>query len=72
MRKEKEEGGDADLRKKQEEEAAAATSGGGTVVQNVRNLLSGVNSYSSMLNIATLMSLTWHLVNLGQNLHAQC
>ncbi|KAL8467321.1 hypothetical protein ACS0TY_036154 [Phlomoides rotata] len=75
MRKEKEEGGHADVatgeEKKHEEEAAAA---GGGQVQNVRNVLlrTTTNSYSSILNIATLMSLTWHLVHLGQNAHAEC
>lgn len=34
---------------------------------------SGVlNSYSSLLNGLTLVSLTWHLLHLGQHLHAVC
>lgn len=35
-------------------------------------LLRRLNSYSSLLNVATLMSLTWHLVCLGQRLHTVC
>lgn len=31
--------------------------------------LKTLNSYSSLLNIMTLMALTWHLVYLGQCLH---
>ncbi|KAL9173468.1 hypothetical protein ABFS82_03G116700 [Erythranthe guttata] len=32
-------------------------------------MLQRLNSYSSLLNVFTLMSLTWHLVHLGQRLH---
>lgn len=34
--------------------------------------LKKLNSYSSLLNTATLMALSWHLVYLGQKLHATC
>ncbi|CAI9755955.1 unnamed protein product [Fraxinus pennsylvanica] len=33
-------------------------------------ILKGLNQYSSLLNVLTLMSLTWHLVNLGQHLNS--
>ncbi|KAK6115507.1 hypothetical protein DH2020_007776 [Rehmannia glutinosa] len=31
-----------------------------------------LNSYSSLVNVVTLMSLTWHLLHLAQHLHAVC
>ncbi|KAJ9166889.1 hypothetical protein P3X46_021578 [Hevea brasiliensis] len=34
--------------------------------------LKKLNSYSSLLNIVTLMALSWRLVYLGQNLHGTC
>lgn len=34
--------------------------------------LKNLNSYSSLLNILNLMSLTWHLVYLAQRLHHTC
>lgn len=34
--------------------------------------LKTLNTYSSVLNLITLMSLTWHLVYLGQSLHTTC
>ncbi|KAL3503841.1 hypothetical protein ACH5RR_033682 [Cinchona calisaya] len=34
--------------------------------------LKKLNSYSSFLNVLTLMALTWHLVHLGQGLHTLC
>lgn len=34
--------------------------------------LKRLNSYSSILNILNLMSLTWHLVYLAQRLHLSC
>ncbi|KAK9270299.1 hypothetical protein L1049_025877 [Liquidambar formosana] len=34
--------------------------------------LKKLNSYSSFLNILTLMALSWHLVYLGQRLHMAC
>lgn len=34
--------------------------------------LKKLNSYSSFLNVSTLMALTWHLVHLGQRLHTAC
>ncbi|KAH9692312.1 DUF4149 domain-containing protein [Citrus sinensis] len=34
--------------------------------------LKTLNTYSSILNLITLMSLTWHLVYLGQSLHTTC
>lgn len=34
--------------------------------------LKKLNTWSSFLNIMTLMSLTWHLVYLGQRLHITC
>lgn len=35
-------------------------------------MLRRLNSYSSFLNVLTLMSLTCHLVYLGQRLHIEC
>ncbi|KAK4433613.1 Transmembrane protein [Sesamum alatum] len=35
-------------------------------------LLRRLHSYSSLLNVVTLMSLTWHLVCLAQRLHTVC
>ncbi|KAL2513323.1 late [Abeliophyllum distichum] len=35
-------------------------------------MLNRLNSYASLLNVLTLMSLTWHLVNLGQRLNSVC
>lgn len=34
--------------------------------------LKKLNAYSSLLNILTLVALTWHLVYLGQRLHLSC
>lgn len=34
--------------------------------------LKKLNTVSSMLNIFTLVALTWHLVYLGQRLHLSC
>ncbi|KAG6431977.1 hypothetical protein SASPL_103549 [Salvia splendens] len=47
-------------------EAAAARS---QIIQ-LSQTLERLNSYSSFLNALTLVSLTWHLVHLGQRLHA--
>lgn len=76
MKKEKEEGsateptggGETTSQGEKREEAAAKP-------QNTRSsetLLRKLNSYSSLLNVVTLMSLTWHLVHSGQQLHTVC
>ncbi|PIN08849.1 hypothetical protein CDL12_18566 [Handroanthus impetiginosus] len=41
-------------------------------VSKSRDVLRRLNSYSSLLNVATLMSLTWHLVCLGQHIYSVC
>lgn len=50
------------------EEAAAAKS----EIFRLSELLRRLNSYSSFVNVLTLMSLTWHLVHLGRNAHVVC
>ncbi|KAK6116684.1 hypothetical protein DH2020_049566 [Rehmannia glutinosa] len=51
---------------KQEEVAAKAQ------IARLSETLQRLNSYSSFLNVLTLMSLTWHLVHLGQRMHNAC
>ncbi|XP_058757501.1 uncharacterized protein LOC131630774 isoform X1 [Vicia villosa] len=41
-------------------------------IMKLNNKLKKLNSYSSFLNILNLMSLTWHLVYLAQNMHQIC
>ncbi|CAL5212101.1 unnamed protein product [Lathyrus oleraceus] len=41
-------------------------------IMKLNNKLKKLNSYSSFLNILNLMSLTWHLVYLAQNVHQIC
>jgi len=41
-------------------------------LEQLSERLSKLNTYSSWLNILTLMSLTWHFVYLGQRLGAAC
>ncbi|KAF5744227.1 hypothetical protein HS088_TW08G00825 [Tripterygium wilfordii] len=41
-------------------------------IVNLNARLKKLNSYSSFVNILTLMNLTWHLVCLGQRLHETC
>lgn len=41
-------------------------------LEKLSERLSKLNTYSSWLNILTLMSLTWHFVYLGQRLGAAC
>ncbi|GER27523.1 late embryogenesis abundant protein [Striga asiatica] len=53
--------------KNEEEEIAAKAE-----LARLSEKLRGLNSYSSFLNVLTLMSLTWHLVHLGHRLHAAC
>jgi uncharacterized FlaG/YvyC family protein len=43
-----------------------------TKIMKLNNKLKKLNSYSSFLNILNLMSLTWHLVYLAQNVHYSC
>ncbi|CAK8575298.1 unnamed protein product [Lathyrus sativus] len=43
-----------------------------TKIMKLNNKLKKLNSYSSFLNILNLMSLTWHLVYLAQNVHQIC
>ncbi|KAL3845653.1 hypothetical protein ACJIZ3_003056 [Penstemon smallii] len=54
--------------KEKPEEVAAAKS----EIIRLSEVLRRLNSYSSFLNVLTLMSLTWHLVHLGQRLHTVC
>ncbi|GFP81387.1 transmembrane protein 205 [Phtheirospermum japonicum] len=53
---------------KQQEEIAAAAKAKSEMVR-LSEKLQKLNSYSSFLNVLTLMSLTWHLVHLGQRLN---
>ncbi|KAG8378471.1 hypothetical protein BUALT_Bualt08G0140600 [Buddleja alternifolia] len=41
-------------------------------IKRLSQTLERLNSYSSSLNVLTLVSLTWHLVHLGQHLHSMC
>jgi len=41
-------------------------------VAKLNKKLRKLNTYSSFLNMLTLMSLTWHLVNLAQRLQRTC
>lgn len=41
-------------------------------IGRLNDRLKKLNTYSSFLNILTLMALTWHLVYLGQRLHLTC
>ncbi|XP_042008768.1 uncharacterized protein LOC121757293 [Salvia splendens] len=79
MKKEKEEGsGQAVETSRKAGESTAETAGRvpaseaaarSQIIQLSQNL-ERLNSYSSFLNALTLVSLTWHLVHLGQRLHA--
>ncbi|GAB4844789.1 hypothetical protein Ancab_038178 [Ancistrocladus abbreviatus] len=42
---------------------------GKSKIEKLNNKLKALNSYSSLLNIMTLMGLSWHLVYLSQRLH---
>ncbi|KAG8389662.1 hypothetical protein BUALT_Bualt01G0002200 [Buddleja alternifolia] len=42
------------------------------VIRGSREILRRLNSYSSVLNVLTLMSLTWHLLHLAHHLHTVC
>lgn len=55
------------VEKQPTEEAAAKSQ-----IIRLSETLQRLNSHSSLLNILTLMSLTWHLVHLGQRLNAAC
>ncbi|KAL3830317.1 hypothetical protein ACJIZ3_019119 [Penstemon smallii] len=57
------------------EEAVAVeekSSSSSSQINRLSEILRRLNSYSSLLNVATLMSLTWHLVYLGKRLHTVC
>lgn len=41
-------------------------------LEKLSERLSKLNTYSSWLNILTLLGLTWHFVYLGQRLGAAC
>lgn len=41
-------------------------------IVSLNDRLKKLNSYSSFLNILTLMALSWNLVYLGQRLHLTC
>jgi hypothetical protein len=41
-------------------------------IVKLNDRLKTLNTFSSFLNILTLMALTWHLVYLGQRLHLAC
>lgn len=62
MKKEKEEGS------KQKEGSRVEVGRDGETV-GLSGTLQRLNSYSSFLNVMTLMSLTWHLVHLSKLLH---
>lgn len=49
------------------EEAAAKSQ-----IIRLSETLQRLNSYSSFLNVSTLVFLTWHLFHLGQRLHTEC
>ncbi|XP_047980578.1 uncharacterized protein LOC125222146 [Salvia hispanica] len=80
MKKEKEEGtGQAVETSRKAGESAAETAGrvpaseeaaARSQIIQLSQTLERLNSYSSFLNALTLVSLTWHLVHLGQRLHA--
>ncbi|KAL3641835.1 hypothetical protein CASFOL_012650 [Castilleja foliolosa] len=78
MKKEKEEGHvvtepeEASKEKKEETTAAAAVEAKPRIVRTREILKRRLNSNSSLLNIVTLVPLTWHLVHLAQNLNAVC
>ncbi|KAL3641423.1 hypothetical protein CASFOL_016391 [Castilleja foliolosa] len=57
------------LEKEDEEKTAAAKAKFEMV--RLSEKLQKLNSYSSFLNVLTLMSLTWHLVHLGQRVHLE-
>lgn len=54
----------------QEKRGDAAAGDAKSEMVRLSETLKMLNSYSSLLNILTLMALTWHLVHLGQILHA--
>lgn len=54
------------LQRKEHDDAVRAR------IVKLNNKLKKLNSYSSFLNILNLMSLTWHLVYLAQNVHHSC
>lgn len=70
MRKEKEEGGSV------KEKEGGGSRGGGTgrnwngEILGLSGTLQRLNSYSSALNMLTLLSLTWHLLHLSHFLRA--
>lgn len=80
MKKEKEEGsGQAVETSRKAGESTAETAGrvpaseeaaARSQIIQLSQTLEKLNSYSSFLNALTLVSLTWHLVHLGQRLHA--
>ncbi|KAL9144795.1 hypothetical protein ABFS82_14G320100 [Erythranthe guttata] len=77
MKKEKEEGVGKDepivVGSAAADETTTTTTGGGgggAAAKKPKSVKPGLNStYSSMLNVATIISLTWHLVHIAQHLH---
>ncbi|KAL3621476.1 hypothetical protein CASFOL_036388 [Castilleja foliolosa] len=78
MKKEKEEDHvateqeEASKEKKEETRTATEAEAKPRIVRTREILKRRLNSNSSLLNIVTLMPLTWHLVHLAQNLNAVC
>lgn len=60
------EGTESQTQRKEHDDAVRAK------IMKLNNKLKKLNSYSSFLNIFNLMSLTWHLVYLAQNVHQSC
>lgn len=78
MKKDKEEGSGKEARVVEPVGKAETTGRGSTSeeavarseISHLSRTLERLNSYSSFLNALTLVSLTWHLVYLGQRLNA--
>ncbi|XP_073146982.1 uncharacterized protein [Henckelia pumila] len=60
------------VEEKQTDTAAATAAAAKAEMVRMSEMLRRLNSYSSFLNVVTLMSLTCHLVYLGQRLHMEC
>lgn len=56
----------------EEKQADTAAAEAKAEMARMSETLGRLNSYSSFLNVVTLMSLTCHLVYLGQRLHIDC
>lgn len=58
--------------KKLQRERAEEAAGKSSEMVRLSRKLKNLNSYSSFLNVVTLMSLTLYLAHLGQRLHVAC